>query len=74
MQKLKRFLHTKGFLKVTDQRPIHTKIHIVRMHERGIYECFFGAEDSLQLLQTVADSSRYENTSICDTFQACSKL
>ena len=31
----------------------------------------FGVEDGLQLLQTVADSSRYESTCICE---ACSEL
>ena len=32
----------------------------------------FGLKDGLQLLQTVADGSRYENASICEASRACS--
>ena len=36
------------------------------VHARGLRNASFGAEDSLQLLQTVADGLRYESASISE--------
>ena len=47
---------------------------IFRMYARGIGEhFFFRVEDGLQLLQTVADGSRYKSAKLPELVANCSK-